>query len=147
MSAKTQVPGRFKSKGTSILHTGKDRPDSMHEFLREADERPKSMDDKICINLQKNRDEIAKIRKNTLAHKQQYVNTQNLAEKNEPSLSRDTESETVERIHVQIRKELADKLLELVYARKREGKLKKSNATQRHIIEQALEEYFEKEGI
>jgi hypothetical protein len=34
----------------------------------------------------------------------------------------------------------------MVYARKREGKLAKRKASQRHIIEQALKEYFEKEG-
>ena len=54
------------------------------------------------------------------------------------------EPEAVERIHVQIRKDLADKLIKMVYARKREGKVKKRNASQRQIIEQALEEYFAK---
>ena len=54
------------------------------------------------------------------------------------------EPEAVERIHVHIRKDLADKLIEMVYARKRDGKVKKRKASQRHIIEQALEEYFAK---
>jgi hypothetical protein len=50
------------------------------------------------------------------------------------------DNDKLERIHVQIRKDLADKLIEMVYVRKRQGK----KATQRHIIEQALKEYFAK---
>ena len=69
--------------------------------------------------------------------------TRNLPYENK-STTEDVESEVVERIHVHIRKDLADKLIEMVYARKREGKVKKRKASQRYIIEQALEEYFAK---
>ncbi len=51
-------------------------------------------------------------------------------------------SEKIERLHVHIRKDLADKLLEMVFKRKCDRKMKKHQATQRVIIEEALEEYF-----
>ena len=73
--------------------------------------------------------------KNTLAQNRNYTNTQSPKEPNQ-----ETGPERLERIHVQIRKDLADKLIEMVYVRKRQGK----KATQRHIIEQALKEYFAK---
>jgi hypothetical protein len=147
MSGKKQVSGKFKSKGSSILHTGKDRPDSMHEFLFE--------NDKPCTNTQNRKNLIEQSHegsniqnhKNTLTQKHGYAKTQESTEEKKLSSIKNSVSETVERIHVQIRKELADKLIETVYARKREGKCKKKDATQRQIIEQALEEYFEREGF
>jgi len=72
------------------------------------------------------------------------ANTQISSDENKYSATKNVEPEAVERIHVQIRKDLADKLIEMVYARKREGKLAKRKASQRYIIEQALEEYFAK---
>ena len=72
------------------------------------------------------------------------ANTQISSDENKYSATKNVEPEAVERIHVQIRKDLADKLIEMVYARKREGKLAKRKASQRQIIEQALEEYFAK---
>ena len=48
------------------------------------------------------------------------------------------------RIHVHIRKALADRLLEETYQRKRSSRISKKEATQRAIIEQALEDYFSK---
>ena len=46
--------------------------------------------------------------------------------------------DALERLHVQIRKDLADKLIQHVYTKK----LSEKKASQRRIIEQALEEYF-----
>jgi hypothetical protein len=51
--------------------------------------------------------------------------------------------DAVERIHVQIRKDLADRLIQMVYSRK----LSKKRASQRSIIEQALEEFFERNNL
>jgi hypothetical protein len=70
--------------------------------------------------------------------------TQISSDENKNSVTENIEPEAVERIHVQIRKDLADQLIEMVYARKREGKVKKREASQRYIIEQALKEYFAK---
>jgi len=80
------------------------------------------------------------------AQKHKYANAQNrnyTKPQNSNGSDRDTGPEELERIHVQIRKDLADKLIEMVYTRKREGKSKRK-ASQRHIIEAALEEYFAK---
>lgn len=46
------------------------------------------------------------------------------------------------RIHVHIRKDLADKVLEAVFQRKRNKGAVKKDASQRAIIEEALEMYF-----
>jgi hypothetical protein len=51
--------------------------------------------------------------------------------------------EELGRLHVQIRKGLMDKLMEIVYKRKANPKTKKKNATQRAIIEEALEMLFD----
>jgi hypothetical protein len=126
---------RFKQKGQSILDDS--RPNSMKDFLEGQKD------------TQMRKDTIAQLPKTTKSQKHKnapeqnrnYTNTQNSKVSN-----RDNGPEELERIHVQIRKDLADKLIEMVYARKREGKLAKRKASQRHIIEQALKEYFEKEG-
>ena len=53
------------------------------------------------------------------------------------------EKDELGRLHVQIRQDLIDKLTETVFKRKAEPKLRKKNATQRAIIEEALELFFE----
>jgi hypothetical protein len=62
--------------------------------------------------------------------------------KNESFESNCLTSDKIERLHVHIRKDLADALLEMVFRRKCDRKRKKNQATQRVIIEEALEEYF-----
>ena len=133
---------RFKQKGQSILSS---RPNSMKDFLEDHQDTQmhkdaitqlhKTTESKKhnCNNIQ---DTSVQKHKYTSAQNSNYTNTQNPKEPN-----RDTDE--LERIHVQIRKDLADKLVEMVYARKRTGKSKRE-ASQRHIIEQALEEYFAK---
>ena len=116
-----KTANKFKSKGQRILGSS---PHSMKDFL----------EDKSNKNVQ--------MHKTTESQKRNYSDTQNhkytVAQK-----SNDTkpDSEKVERIHVQIKKELSDKLIELVYFRKRN---QNKEATRRKIIEQALEEYFKK---
>jgi hypothetical protein len=51
------------------------------------------------------------------------------------------------RLHVQIRQDLVDKLLNEVFSRKRDPNIRNRDASQRAIIEEALEEYFIKSGI
>jgi hypothetical protein len=142
---------RFKLKGQSILNDS--TPNSMKDFLEDQKD------------TQMHKDAIAQLPKTTKPQKLNPTNTQNaFAQKHKyapaqnrnytktqssnalKKSNRNTGSEELERIHVQIRKDLADKLIEMVYTRKREGKLAKRKASQRHIIEQALKEYFEKEG-
>ena len=120
---------KFKKKGQSILNSA---PNSMKDFL----------EDQKDTQMQK--DAIAKSHKTTKPqiHKSANVQSRNYTESQNADGS-ERDNDKLERIHVQIRKDLADKLMEMVYARKRKGKSKR-NASQRHIIENALEEYFEK---
>ena len=117
---------KFKKKGQSILNSA---PNSMKDFL----------EDQKDTQMQK--DTIAKSNKTTKPqkHKSANVQSRNYTESQNADGS-ERDNSKLERIHVQIRKDLADKLIEMVYVRKREGK----KATQRHIIEQALKEYFAK---
>ena len=50
--------------------------------------------------------------------------------------------ENLGRIHIQIRQDLAESLLRLVYKRKSDPNIKGRRATQRVIIEEALESYL-----
>jgi hypothetical protein len=142
MNKKTGKPGKFKSKGSNILKTQKAGPNSMNEFL----------EDKPAKIPQLQKASVAQLCKTTDPQNHNFIsaqnrndtNTQTSSDENKYSATKNVEPEAVERIHVQIRKDLADKLIEMVYERKREGKVKKRNASQRQIIEQALEEYFAK---
>jgi hypothetical protein len=115
---------RFKQKGQNILNS---RPSSMKDFL-EAQK-----------DTQMQKDAIAKSHKTTKPQIHKSANVQNL-NYTQNSNGTERDNDKLERIHVQIRKDLADKLIEMVYVRKREGK----KATHRHIIEQALKKYFAK---
>ena len=55
--------------------------------------------------------------------------------------------EKLGRIHIQIRQDLAESLLRLVYKRKSDPNIKGRRATQRGIIEEALESYFRRKGL
>ena len=90
---------------------------------------------------QMQKDAIAKSHKTSKPQIHKSANVQNL-NYTQNSNGTERDNDKLERIHVQIRKDLADKLIKMVYARKREGKLAKRKASQRQIIEQALEEYF-----
>jgi hypothetical protein len=136
---------RFKLKGKSILNDS--TPNSMKDFLQDQKDTQMHKDaiaqsHKTSKSQKHNptdaQDAFAQKHKYAPAQNRNYTNAQDSHEKSEKN---DSVPEELERIHVQITKQLADKLFGLVYARKREGR----KATQRHIIEQALKEYFEKE--
>ena len=55
-------------------------------------------------------------------------------------------SEGLGRLHVEIRQELIDKLLNEVFQRKRNPMNKGREATKRSVIEDALEDYFNRKG-
>jgi hypothetical protein len=139
---------RFKLKGQSILDDS--TPNSMKDFLE--DQKDTQMHKDAIAQSQKTsksqkhnptntQDAFAQKHKYAPAQNRNYTNAQDSHKKSEKN---DSVPEELERIHVQIRKDLADKLIEMVYARKREGKLAKRKASQRQIIEQALEDYFAK---
>ena len=141
MNEKNRDTGKFKSKGSKILKAQKAGPNSMNEFL----------EDNPAKIAQIQKSSVTQLCKTPDPQNHNFTRAQNrndtkpqIPDENQYSASKNMEPEVVERIHVQIRKDLADKLIEMVYARKREGTLAKRKASQRQIIEQALEEYFTK---
>ena len=141
MKGKNRNTGKFKSKGSDILKS-KAGPNNMNEFLEDKPAKITQMQKTSATQLCKTADP----QKHNLTSVQyrKDTKTQISSDENKNSVTENIEPEAVERIHVQIRKDLADQLIEMVYARKREGKVKKRDASQRYIIEQALEEYFAK---
>jgi|PlaIllAssembly_1097288.scaffolds.fasta_scaffold203357_2 hypothetical protein len=131
--------GRFKSMGAEILDS-KQRPATMGDFL----ELNKKADATVVRNSQANvsmpNSAIAQNRISPPTHPSALQ-----PEINKPGLSnKSTGSERVTRLHVHIRKDLADALFQEVFRRKTDGSVPNKNSTQRVIIEQALEAYFNK---
>lgn len=141
MSAKIGQKGKFKSKGASILKGKQSGLKSMKEFLEDPN--------RIASSGRFNTDSNTQNHKSTFAQDRIFskANDDNPFEnlKIENAHAKGSQPEGVARLHVHIRKDLADKILETVFRRKRNGKIRKKDATQRVIIEQALEDYFEKD--
>ena len=129
--------GEFKSKGAQILAAGK-RPDNMGDFLE--------LNPKTDATVARDTRANAPILKS--------ANAQSCISPPPPPLVRppkthqadpsDTSdgSKTVTRLHVHIRKDLADALFQEVFRRKTDASVSSKKATQRVIIEQALEGYL-----
>lgn len=117
---------QFRAKGSNIL---KDRPFGIGDFL----------------NGLSPRSENTQILKNTNT---QIYTTQVRAKKGETdNRSPNIEHEALGRLHLQIRQNLIEKLLDAVFKRKRDPRFKGRDATQRSVIEDALEHYFRIKGI
>ena len=138
MNGQPAAKKKFKSKGASILKPIKSGSESMKEFL--LDQPAKTTTDKsgAGINTQNHKSAIAQTHSFAKA-KTHKTPTDDETETSEPDRS---PAEKIERLHVHIRKDLADRLLEMVFKRKCDHKVKKNQATQRVIIEEALDEYF-----
>ena len=118
MKAKKGGMGKFKSKGSDILKAPNSGPGSMNEFLESKPDKDAQKPNDTIVQLHKSTDSqkrntaFAQNHKNISAQNSICTNTQKLkkvyksADINNP--------EPVERIHVQIRKDLADKLIEMV---------------------------------
>jgi len=104
---------RFKSKANSIL---KSSPQSIKEFLEDPPECQREENDAFIP---------------------QCVDTKMHALPEKEGMVKD-----YVRLHVHLRQDLADKLFEVVFKRKKNHNSKKSEASQRVIIEEALEMYF-----
>lgn len=117
---------KFTEKGHSIL---KGSAYSMKDFIED-----RSTDAQIHNDTSAQRHSTAKPQ----IHGD--VKPQMCKVKNEQNCKPEAHVDAVERIHVQIRKDLADRLIQMVYSRK----LSKKRASQRSIIEQALKEFFER---
>ena len=139
MSKKNGREGKFKSKGISILKGSSAGPKSMTEFLAHPEE----------IDTLDHRRKVADVQKHNGTPAQKH----NFRQSGQPRIPEDSSSITnqledldhneITRIHVHIRKDLADKLVEAVFYRKRDRSCQRKDATQRVIIEQALETWFE----
>ena len=119
MKAKAE---KFKTKGANILKGEQAKPNSMEDFLKDS---PKECEKKTQIH------------KNTVPQLHKITNPQ--------THNFEVRKEELGRLHIQIRQDLVDKLLGAVFRRKRDPKVKNRNATQRAVIEEALENYFKNE--
>lgn len=121
---------KFKTKGTSILDEHLPSPQNMREFLSPPKSENPTAPSSRHADPHFPKDSNAQIPIPTAA----CIQNDHV----KPS-AKDSQPEADARLHIHIRKELADKLFEMVYVNKRD---KKSPMTQRAIIEQALEDYF-----
>ena len=104
--------GKFKSKGSEIL--GRGPPSSVEDFLNDAPDSPETHPPSSKPE-------------NPQTHSSTFVDSDL-----PPRLGR---------LHIEIRLDLLQQLLNLVFQRKCDPQLKR-RATQRAVIEKALEEYF-----
>ena len=82
----------------------------------------------------------AQIHKTTIPQK--TTTTAGLIQDNTVDQSPNMKEKALGRLHLQIRLDLMEKLLDTVFKRKRNPKYKGRDATQRSVIEEALECYF-----
>ena len=139
MDKKNGREGKFKSKGASILKGSPSGPKSMTEFLAHPEE----------MDTLDHKNDIANVQRHNGTPAQKHSSRQS----GKPRIPEDSRSVTnqiedpdpdeITRIHVHIRKDLADKLVEAVFNRKVNRSFQRKDATQRVIIEQALETWFE----
>ena len=136
MKKKGKSNERFKSRGAKILRSRSSGPLSMKEFLEYPGKGNAAEQSQISEETQNHRSTPAQGHAATISN-----------EKAPEQLSVTTNPSIAVRLHVQIRKDLADKLIEAVYLRKRDSPHKKNAATQRIIIEEALEHYFQENPV
>jgi hypothetical protein len=127
--AKGKNTDKFKIEGKAILNGKKPLPNSVKDFIRDADG---------------SHGESAARDKSTNTHLQ--VSREPQSPKPTKGQNQDLSTQDAEplgRLHIEIRQDLMDQFLGLVYQRKRDPYIKGRAATQRGIIEEALQHYFE----
>ena len=114
---------KFRSKGSDIL---KNKPSGITDFLNDTPPH----------------------NENTQIHKPTITQNGDMAtelfQNNIDDKSPGIKKEALGRLHLQIRQDLIEKLLDAVFKRKRTKKLKSRGASQRAVIEDALEYYFKR---
>ncbi|CAB1059847.1 hypothetical protein D1BOALGB6SA_4612 [Olavius sp. associated proteobacterium Delta 1] len=137
--------GKFKSKGADILKNQR-HPGSMKDFLEDRPLPGKSNQNQSGIDNELCKSSDAGLIENSNPQLQKSINFQTRNDAfDQINISTNARKEETERFHLQIRKDLADKLYEAVFKRKRDQKNKgnkRKEATQRAIVEEALEKYF-----
>jgi hypothetical protein len=133
MAPKNNTANKFKSKAEKILRREESGFNSMQDFLKNTQLRKSTITD-----LPNNTN--AQIQNLTNAHLPKSTNIQ-------MHMTSKVQVEELGRLHIQIRQDLIEKLLDTVFKRKRDRKVKNRKATQRAVIEEALEMYFMQESI
>jgi hypothetical protein len=143
MDKKIGREGKFKSKGVNILKGSPTGPKSMTEFLAHPGEMDTSDHRRNMADVQRHNGTPAQ--KHRLRQSEQL----RIPEDSGPVTDQieDPVPNEIARIHVHIKKDLADKLVEAVFNRKRDRSCQRKDATQRVIIEQALETWFENHPV
>jgi len=128
MKKKSNLVRKFKSKGVNILEGHLKKPNSMMDFLENTQSRESSS---------------PQIHKSANPQKHNSTN-ESLLEATSYQMHKTSESQPYKvcRLHIQIRQDLVDKLLDMVFKRKRDPNVRMRNASQRAIVEEALEKYF-----
>lgn len=117
---------RFRVKGSNILN---DHPCGINDFLNDSPS--------LSKNTQIHKPSIPQKHTSTFVEKQEGPDIRS------PKFG----NEALGRLHLQIRQNLIDKLIDEVFNRKRDPTLKGCRATQRSVIEEALEHYFESKSV
>ena len=147
MSKPAKLKNRFKARGADILAGHGSRPASMKAFVEDdyqEGECTQGTDEKGYAQKPKN----TFTQNHIIPEPHKHTATGPAHERPAGALDHDDRAlEPMERLHIQISKEIVDKLLGIVFARKRDSSTKRKNATQRAIIEEALEEYFARRGL
>ena len=135
MGIREKRTSRFKEKGCGILKT---TPKSVSEFLEGKEYRAEK---------HKSGDENVKMYKGDFAQNHNSPKPENQNCITPPKPMETKAPQEVERLHVHIRKDLADKLMEVVFMQKKDRTIKRGRVSQRNIVEKALKEYFKKHGL
>ena len=119
------MTGKFKLKGENILRPG---PGTMEDFLKDT---------------QNHKATIPQMHKSTDTHWHNSADDHFFQDANH-QMHKITKVQTHKlcRLHIQIRQDLADKLLDMVFKRKRNPDVRMRDSSQRAIIEEALDCYF-----
>lgn len=132
--------GKFRSKGSDILKTPSPTPNSIHTFLANDHSLSDVDHNHPLPNSTPHKASSTQKHNPTNTHFHQATSDSGGGDSHPPTLAAGNNI----RLHVQIRKELADQLLERVFQLKRRPGSNKKAASQRAIIEAALEAYFER---
>ena len=125
--AKGKNTDRFKNKGRAILGSREPLPSSVEDFIKDETE---TSDPAATTKYT-----------NTHLRASSQISSQSIESQSQDQPKPDMEP--LGRLHIEIRQDLMDELLGLVFQRKRDPYIKGRAATQRGIIEEALQHYFE----